>query len=1056
MKKFWAALLGAAALSAGAATFLAEFESFDCAAPAEAKNWGIANGNGYVHFNADKAVIKATLELPETGDYYVWVRAWAANDVFRKATLSINKQIVGTFGDGKPEGNAPGFTWQRSKKKIHLDAGKIEVRAISQSEYTRFDALILTTGDEKYTGKVENLPGLKAAFAGAVSARGNAVKSAPLYGKGEPILCFGAGRPWQGVEFANIFAKNGAAVRCVNGPYLDGLSGAPIKQHMVDKVEPKPFDGITIAFETLDQQKLVVFHLFQQTLLEDLLTPERVAALKKYVENGGHILFTRTAPENCPELMPVLLGDDCPIDEVYRANRPAGKAFENFPETLPVYGVYREVAPVAGAEVLSMIRDEKGHEVCPYIVRKKIGKGTVTFFNAERSNPRAMKEYGNWAYATSFLAALANDCAGLHLAAEKLIRYPAPIPERKQLESVKVRVADPLLALTPTAESPVVAGDTATFADGAKLVVKQGKVDFYLPGKQSPLMRDAQMPKFQTLGAARSYTSETAEAAGVTDVTKDLKLDLKYMGMSVRNNEVVLLYTGNETEMEWIFVSGKFDLDGKNFVGYADRIEIKKCPALIGSVEFTAKLNLEKPLVARRFSCYMDPRGYTDADMSGKTKGDTLQWCTFASGQPFEYVACENGVYMAHISAPFMTSQRLSRQAGSDAITDTHFAGFGRLAAPVASPWYWHWYKEGKEDGHNDFIAIYQYIRQSLRRQAGLRELPAYPHTEVSYRVTNREREEIYQKAAAAGYRFFMRQNPESPVDKLPETLPWNKEILDAGMRPYAWSAGSYVQGRDGWVYKNHPEWFARDTKGEIQRYFGTPTEVGYPVIDVNNKEFQEWYKKTVQVLIDGAKLGWIYRDMDGTASGIVNFALPQSPNSIASQIHLYKFFHDQDCRVGIEGQNPLIIDQFWYRAPLYTPLAGKEFAMLGSAPWCDLEGGVGLDPFRLGMYGCFPRFEIEATFLGVDRIPGEVERGLRVVSLVKPFNAALDHVGMPFIRETEFGTTWIGEKGGALLFWNPVREVTVDLPAGWKIKGVEGNVLRDVPGDAIYLIERQ
>ncbi len=1056
MKKIIASLLGCAAFTLGAASFLAEFESFDCQEPAKAQGWRIANGNNYVQFNADKATIQATLELPETGDYYVWVRAWAANDVFRKAVLTINHLKIGSFGDGKPEGDAPGFTWQRSKRKIRLNAGKLEVKAVGLSPYTRFDAMILTTGEETYTGKVENLPLLKTVVTGDVSARGNRIKAAPQMGKGVPILVFCGMRPWMGGEFAGFFAKNGAKVTSVNGPYLDGLSGAPIKQHMVDKIEPQPFDGITPAFETLDKENLVVFHLFKPELLEELLTPERVSALKKYVENGGHILFTRNAPSNCPELLPVALGDDVTIQEVYHANRPAGEAFGLYPETLPVYGVYREVAAVSGAEVLSMIRDEKGNEVVPYIVRKKIGKGSVTFFNAEKSNPKSMKEYGNWAYGASFFVALANDCAGLKLDAANLIRRPAAIPERKILADVSVAVSLPQMEITPTATAPTISGNTATFADGAKLVVKDGKVDFYLPGAKLPLMRDAEMPKIQTLGAARSYTSETAEAAGVNDVTKELKLDLHFDKMTAENNEVVLRYVGEKTQMAWRFVSGKFNLDGRIFYGYGDRIEIEKCPALIGSVEFTSKLCLEKPLFARRFSCYMDPRGYTDADMSGKSNGDTLQWCTFASGQPFEYVAAENGVYIGHISAPFMTSQRLSRKKGSDAITDTHFAGFGRLAAPVASPWYWHWYSAGAENQHNEYIAIYQYMRQSLRRQAGLKELPAYPHTEVSYRVTDAEREEVYRKAAAAGYRFLMRQNPESPVDKLPQTLPWMKEILDAGIRPYAWSAGSYVQGRDGWVYKTHPEWFARDTKGEIQRYFGTPTSVGYPVIDVNNKEFQNWYKKTVQVLIDGAKLGWIYRDMDGTASGIVNFALPQSANGIDSQIGLYRFFHEQDCRVGIEGENPLVIDQFWYRAPLYTPMTGREFALLGTAPWCDLEGGVSLDPFRLGMYGCFPRFEIEATFLGVDRIPGEVERGKRVVSLVKPFNAALDHVGMPFIRETPFGTTWMSESGGALLFWNPAAKVTVDLPAGWKIQGVEGNVLTDVKADAIYLLEKK
>ncbi|MCQ2378122.1 MAG: hypothetical protein MJ016_02795 [Victivallaceae bacterium] len=1059
MKKsiFLAALLTAAALPAAfAGSFLAEFEDFKTEPPAQAKGWGIANHNNYVQFFGKGAKISAVYELPETGDYYVWVRAWAHNDVFRKASLSVNGIKVGDFGDGKPEGDAPGWTWTRSKRKLHLESGKIDVKAVGKSEYARFDAMILTTTEDQYTGKVEDLPALKLHEDGMLSAAGHKIKAAGTIGAGEPILVFSGLRPWMGRDFGNIFSKSGAKVLLVNGPFLDGLSGAPIKQHMVDKIEPEPFDGITPAFETLEKQKLVIFHLFRTDLLEKLLTPERVAALKKYVENGGHILFTRSAPSRCAELLPVELGEDDTIDEVYTANRPAGKAFEIFSETLPVYGVYREAALRPGAEALSMIRDPQGREIAPYVARIQIGKGSVTFFNAERSNPKQMKEYGNWAYGAGFFAALANDCANLSLDPGKVIRRPAEIPAREEVNEVAVSVLPPAFAITPTTGNIAVSGDTATFADGAKLVVqKDGKVDFYLAGSENPLVRNAQIPAIKTLGAARSFTSETAEAVDVKEDARTVKLDWAYQGMSVRKDEAVLRYTAQDAEMLWIFQSGKFDLDGRIFNGYADHVEIVTCPALVGNVSFVAEVTPDKPLLARRFACYASPRGYTEVDMTGKTAGDTQNWSVFGSGQPFEYLVFENGLYLAHVSDPVSTSHRLMRGKDAGAVVETHTAGFGRLAAPLASPRFWHWYSAGAERAHNDFLAIYQYMRQNLRRRAGLKELPAYPHTEVSYRVTDAERAEVYKKAAAAGYRFMLRQNPESPVDKLPDTLPWCQEIVAAGMHDYSWSAGSYVQGRDGWVYKTHPEWFARDAKGEIQRYFGSPTDVGYPVIDINNEEFRKWYKETVQILIDKGDLRWIYRDMDGTASGTVNFGLPRSPDGMKSQIDVYQFFHNQDVRVGIEGMNPLVIDQFWYRANLYAPLAGKEFSLVGTAPWCDLEGGTSLDPFRLGMYGCFPRFEIEATFLGVERIPDEVKRGQRVVSLVKPFNEALDNTGMPFIRETPFGTSWIGEKGGALLFWNPAKKVVVDLPENWKIEGVEGNVLLDVKPDSIYLLKK-
>ncbi|MCQ2379860.1 MAG: hypothetical protein MJ025_02920, partial [Victivallaceae bacterium] len=87
--------------------------------------------------------------------------------------------------------------------------------------------------------------------------------------------------------------------------------------------------------------------------------------------------------------------------------------------------------------------------------------------------------------------------------------------------------------------------------------------------------------------------------------------------------------------------------------------------------------------------------------------------------------------------------------------------------------------------------------------------------------------------------------------------------------------------------------------------------------------------------------------------------------------------------------------------------------------------------------------------------IPDEVERGTRAAKFVKRFNEVVDNTGMPYIRETEFGTTWIGPKGGALFFWNPTKKATINLPAGWRIEGVGGNVLTDGKKDSIYLLKK-
>ena len=270
------------------------------------------------------------------------------------------------------------------------------------------------------------------------------------------------------------------------------------------------------------------------------------------------------------------------------------------------------------------------------------------------------------------------------------------------------------------------------------------------------------------------------------------------------------------------------------------------------------------------------------------------------------------------------------------------------------------------------------------------------------------------------------------------------------GAKVRIWTAGSYAQGTGGWIINHHPEWFVRDENGGILKYFRK-----YPVIDINNAEFRKWCQGVYKDAIDHG-VRWFYRDMDGAAANTVNYALKESPWPGRTQAEMYKFFHDRGARVGVEGMNPLVLDEYWYRARLYVPFAGREFVLVGQQPGGDIVGGLGLDPMRTGMYGCFIMYEYSGTAFNFDRVLGEAERGRRASALVPKFNAALDFVGMPYIRESEFGTVWYGKGGAVMFFWNPVKKLTLNLPEGWKIRNAEGNLLRDIPGDSIVYIDRK
>ncbi len=889
----------------------------------------------------------------------------------------------------------------------------------------------------------------------ALFADGGKPKQPEWKGKSGPrVLLFNGGRPWQGDGVSSTISGAGFRVRNYNSVYLDGFGGATIKAHVTDKKEPQAFDGFTPAFKTLASAppKLLVFHYIPEKNYEKIFTPERIAQLKAYLENGGNLLVTRSFPAGIiDELLPVALGDIAPIsdDEAFFANRPKSETFACIPEKFPVYGSYRESVAKPEAEVLSMIQDEKGNPISPFVSRINIGKGTVTYFNVEMAMPRQIRAYENWAYHTAFFIAVVGDSAQTKVKPEKYIAKLEAIPARQEIGETSASLIAPKLGITDESGAIQVNGNQVVFANGMKLdVASDGSVSVTWPGKDKAAIKKYELPKIGYSKKQKVFDSATAEAVDVKEDLHAADIKWHFDGITVKGNEAVLTYATQDSEMQWFFKAGKFDLDGRTFAGIGNRVEVKKCPLLISSVQFSLDLDLDDPLYAHRNDCYQSPRGYTAFDMTGKTKGDTLHY----GGQPFEMIACKDALYIAHRSHYESTGMHIFRDKGAATITTKHGVGFGRVKAPVATHYYWHWLGDGAERSHNDYLAMYQYMRHLLRTEAGLKELPGYPIAEYGYQLKPEEKEFVIQSAAKAGYRFIYPPNPESPIDKIADdnNMAVYETIAENGAKSHIWTAGSYVQGNGGWIINNHPEWFVRDEKGKILQYFSK-----YPVIDVNNPAFYDWYVTVLKKAIDGG-VGWVYRDMDGAAGGVVNYALDESPSGVKSQIKFYKFFHDNNCRVGIEGQNALVIDEYWYRADLYTSFAGKEFVLVGSMPGCDLKGGLTLDVFRTGMYACFPAFEVSGTAFGLDRIPGEVERGRRVFSFVPKFNEALDLVGMPYIRETEFGTVWMSDKGGALFFWNPAKKVTVELPANWKIRGVNGNVLTDVKADSIILVDKQ
>lgn len=113
-----------------------------------------------------------------------------------------------------------------------------------------------------------------------------------------------------------------------------------------------------------------------------------------------------------------------------------------------------------------------------------------------------------------------------------------------------------------------------------------------------------------------------------------------------------------------------------------------------------------------------------------------------------------------------------------------------------------------------------------------------------------------------------------------------------------------------------------------------------------------------------------------------------------------------------MEGQNPLVLDNFWYRQARYVNHSGREFAFVGMSPITYSPDHVSLDYFRLGMHNAFFQCDVSGYACHMDRIPCEARLVEDMGPLNRSFNAAIAHVGSPLVRPTVCGTVWLSDRG--------------------------------------------
>ncbi|MCQ2378057.1 MAG: hypothetical protein MJ016_02455 [Victivallaceae bacterium] len=1029
-KKLFLSMLFAAGVCTFASTEIV-VEAEDFATPGD---WQSANYASATILMGGKigAIAKTTFKA-EPGDYYVFVRAMTHGGGFRYAEISVNSRKLGQAGD-EPigEDEKAGWHWVPLKKKIRLNAENNTIKMIAHSDYTRIDRILFSTDKDFDCSKAPAPVVSKDRKISGRELEGIFPRPKPE-GDGPDMLLLSGGRPWLGNGHYKHFTEAGYRVMVLNSVYLDGCGGASIKITPSDPVEPKPLDGITPEFKDLGKYKIVVFDSMPADAQEKLFTPERVEALKKFVSDGGSVVFSVNVPERLGDLLPVQKQagadsmEEYGLDGAY-AERPETKPFATLPEKWDLYTYFRVCEPRGNAKVLSYICGENGTRICPYIVEMPYGKGKTLFWNAQYERLTQAVSLFTWAHTPTLVAALAEtvcpdakvDAANFYnkvIAAQKEELHP------ETLDACEAAISEPVFSLEANGDEAIVQGDEIVFANGAKVKIAADKksVDLYFPGAAKPYVRNFRLPNVGYPAKADKVDSlETAEAVGTKKEDRASKAVWSIVSVAGGKEATIKVSADDGSAYTWTIKTGGADVDGRKFTGFGHQVTLDTMPShLLSSINFEQKVDVGNKNF-RRFACYEPPRGYKNYDLSGKTDVNTRSLSFFSSAQPFSWVEGSDAVFSEFVETPAPTSLAYTMKKNDDAVTGKIIFSFGRVKAPQSTPVFWQMVSDAKYNTTNDWIAMYQFQRKMLRAKAGFPEVAAQPNACNRDTCTDAEQVKCMDYAAAHGFKLYALNFCPAPMESFENPHKRFNDCKERNLAGYPWFPCCHSPDKTRTVVE-HPEWYLKDENGQLSQYFGH-----FYIGDMNNEEFMKWHLGLVDFMMQqGMKTVWY--DMGGSASGGVNFATPESPIAFWNQMKLFHHYYENGGWVVTEGMNPCVVDGYIFRENVYNEPVGNEFCMIGA----QVNGGGFRCPFfRLAMYDVFFPLSMDPVALHFEKEIGLNDKLLHALSFVPAINDVLAQ-GMPFIRETAFGTTWITPKGGAVFCWNGVKDLQIRLPEG-------------------------
>jgi hypothetical protein len=1059
---------------------LAESCRIECEDSASIGKWALSQhkdagqGQYLTASSKDDNNLELIIDLSKDAEYYVWVRNFSRGENYRKVKLEINGiPCPDSFGDEPlPPGITNTLVFSRSAAPLKFQKGKNKIKIIPLSPYSRCDLLILSDDKDfkppEQRGEIEKIPKLNISAAKAV---GRKVKDA----KQLSVLLFHGGRPWTGQETAGMLKKAGIKVKLIGSAGLDGLGGASLKVFLTDKVEPKAQDHITSEFGHLADYDAVIVCCMEADAQKKFFTPDRIAKLKEFINGGGTLLTAENVPSEVEEILPVKFKKEAlSVSPDSMECIPESPVFKSLPAKWPCFSIKnRNLQLKDGAESLVTQIDSSGKFKMPYIASLDMGKGKTIYWNAEWMGRNSCVRLKDWAYFSSVLSSLVY--YGSSKSSPDLVsglRFKQPGIEK--LDVATVRLAPPSFSENEKSGiKEVLETDrliTITFGNAA--VVKFDKstcsYSLFYPGLVSPLCRNVAVPEIVTMldDVHKKLDMSTYEA--VVDgklINKILGLKCDFAGLrkdDVRGSVEIKLTGSSGFVGSLQFKAGKLDINGRVYNGIATGFSIEKMGLEFEAVRFSSSAAMGESAdghYAWRMACYAPPRGFAEVRFGEKLKASTDKWQHFGTGQPFNWLVSKRGVLCEFLDSPFAVTSSISSGDGPYVTVSEEFA-IGRVSAPVKLPFIWHYFSSGEPTSPNEWMAVYQFLRQRYCQQAGIKQSVLYPESVHTNTCSWNEKIKSIETARKLGFRIHKIPMCPSDIEGLStENAAKEFEIINSrGLQAKPWTAGGYTQGMDNEIAAGHPDWLVYGHDGEVVQYFSS-----HPVFDINNPEYMAHYTSVLdKAIANGMK--HIYVDMGGAQTSIINYKGKDKGTQIGSAIKLFKRLNDKGVSVSIEGMSPLCIDEFWFRKGLYVNHTGKEFAFVGMSPSAIMPDYLAMDYFRLAMNYCFIDVVVSPYACGLETVPGENALMEEIGKLNPAITEAIDTLGVPFVQQTPFGTVWISDKGAAIFFWNPVDKLLLEMPVEWKISKVftpdgtkiktDSKAMYGIPHKSIVLIK--